>query len=68
MMMLLMGDTVTVSREVGEDTTWVTGRVTGLVQGNHGELKYFFIKGLDSSLWLSDGWKFQDEVEDDEDA
>jgi hypothetical protein len=67
--MILMGDTVTVSRELGDDITWVTGRVTGLVQDDTGQLKYFYIKGLNSQLWMSDNWKFQDEVEDeDEDA
>jgi hypothetical protein len=66
-MMILMGDTVTVSRELGDDITWVTGRVTGLVQDDTGQLKYFYIKGLSTQLWMSDNWKFQDEVEDDED-
>jgi hypothetical protein len=67
-MMILMGDTVTVSRELGDDVTWVTGRVTGLVQDDTGQLKYFYIKGLSNQLWMSDNWKFQDEVEDEEDA
>ena len=66
-MMILLGDTVTVSRELGDDVTWVTGRVTGIVQDDTGQLKYFYIKGIDSSFWMSDNWKFQDEVEDDED-
>jgi len=68
MMMILLGDTVTVSRELGDDVTWITGRVTGIVQDDAGQLKYFYIKGIDSSFWMSDNWKFQDEVEDDEDA
>jgi hypothetical protein len=42
--------------------------VTGLVQDDTGQLKYFYIKGLSTQLWMSDNWKFQDEVEDDEDA
>jgi hypothetical protein len=67
-MMILLGDEVTVLREIGEDITWVTGRVTGIVQNNEGALKYFYIKGVDSSFWMNEGWKFQEEVEDDEDA
>ena len=66
-MMILLGDTVTVSRELGDDVTWVTGRVTGIVQDDAGQLKYFYIKGIDSSFWMNDNWKFQEEVGDDED-
>ena len=66
-MMLLMGDVVTVTREVGDDLCIVTGRVSGLVQGNHGELKYFHIKGIEAALWMSDGWKFAEDEEDNED-
>lgn len=67
-MMILLGDVVTVSREIGDDVTWVTGRVTGIVQNNSGELKYFYIKGVDTALWMNDNWKFSEEVEDEEDA
>lgn len=67
-MMLLMGDVVTVTREVGDDLCVITGRVSGLVQGNHGELKYFHIKGIEAALWMSDGWKFAEDEEDEEDA
>ena len=70
-MNLLLGDEVTVQREIGSDLTFVTGRVSGVVLNDHGELKYFYIKGLDSSFWLSDGCKFQEDwelVEDEEDA
>ena len=66
-MMVLLGDEVTVSREIGDDITWVTGRVSGIVQSDEGRLKYFYIKGVDGAFWMSDGWKFQEEIEDDED-
>lgn len=66
-MMLLMGDVVTVTREVGDDLCIITGRVSGLVQGDHGQLRYFHIKGIDAALFMSDGWKFQED-EEDEDA
>ena len=69
-MMILMGDIVTVVRDIGGDETFVTGRVSGLVQKDNGDLKYFYIKGLDNALWVSDGWRFHDdsiEFEIDED-
>lgn len=67
-MMVLLGDEVTVSREIGDDLTWVTGRVSGIVQSDEGQLKYFYIKGVDGAFWMNDGWKFQEEIMEDEDA
>jgi hypothetical protein len=65
-MMILLGDEVTVTREIGDEMTWVTGRVTGIVQKDNGELKYFYVKGIDTAFWMSDNWKFQEETEEDE--
>lgn len=67
-MQVFLGDQVTVSREVGDDITFVTGRITGIVQDNNGLLKYFYVKGIDAALWMNEGWKFQDEIEEEEDA
>jgi hypothetical protein len=64
-MMVLLGDTVTVFRDVSGDTTVVTGRVSGIVQKDNGDLKYFYIRGIDSSFYISDGWQF-DEGEEEE--
>lgn len=61
--MILLGDEVTVVREINEESTWVTGRVSGIVQDDFGHLKYFYIKGVDSAFYMSDGWKFQEEEE-----
>lgn len=66
-MQIFLGDEVTVSREVGDDTTWITGRVSGIVQNDEGSLRYFYIKGVDSAFYMNDNWKFQEEVGDDED-
>jgi hypothetical protein len=60
-MMILLGDTVTVTREIAGETTYITGRVSGIVQKENGDLKYFYIRGVDTSLWLSDGWQFEDD-------
>lgn len=65
--MVLLGDQVTVLREIGDDTTWVTGRISGVVQDDFGQLKYFYLKGIDSGFWINDGWKFQEQIEMDED-
>jgi hypothetical protein len=67
--MILLGDEVTVLRDIDEETTFVTGRVTGIVQDDFGRLKYFYIKGITNGFYMSDGWKFQEEYEgEDEDA
>jgi hypothetical protein len=66
-MQVFLGDQVTVSREVGDDITFVTGRITGIVQDNNGLLKYFYVKGIDAALWMNEGWKFQEEIEEEED-
>jgi hypothetical protein len=60
-MMILLGDTVTVTRELAGETTYITGRVSGIVQKDNGDLKYFYIRGIDTALWLSDGWQFEDD-------
>ena len=62
-MMLLLGDQVTCFREVGGDTSIVTGRVTGIVQNDSGDLKYFYIKGIEGQFWVADGWTFEYEEE-----
>ena len=67
-MMVLLGDVVTVHRDIGGESTFVTGRVSGIVQKDNGDLKYFYIKGVDNSFWMSDGWQFEMEEEGDEDA
>lgn len=58
-MMLLLGDTVTVMRQINSEPVFITGRVNGIVQKDDGDLKYFYIKGIDSALYVSDGWTFE---------
>lgn len=60
-MQIFLGDEVTVSKEVGGETTYITGRISGLVQKDNGDLRCFYIRGIDTSFWMSEGWKFQDE-------
>lgn len=65
--MVLLGDFVTATRALGDDVTVVSGRVTGIVLKDNGDLKYFYIKGIDSSLWMSDNWQFETEEEGNDD-
>jgi hypothetical protein len=65
-MHVLLGDEVTVQREIGNDLTFVTGRVSGVVLNDHGELRYFYLKGIDSAFYMNDGWKFQEEWQEGE--
>ena len=66
-MNILLGDDVTVQRTIGDDMTFVTGRVSGLVLNDHGELRYFYIKGIDSAFWMNEGWRFEDIMNEEED-
>lgn len=62
--MVMLGDNVTLVREIGDDVAVVSGRVSGIVLKENGDIKYVYIKGIDASLWLSDGWHFEEEVEE----
>lgn len=62
-MMVLLGDVVTVQRNVGGEVVYVTGRISGLVQNDAGDLERFHIKGLDTALWVMHGWRFETESE-----
>lgn len=59
----MLGDLVTVTREIGGDLTLVNGRVSGIVQNDNGDLRYFYIKGVDNPFYMSDGWAFDEDVE-----
>ena len=67
-MNVLLGDDVTVQKELGDEFTFVSGRVNGIVLDERCDLKYFYINGIDSAFWMTDGWKFQDDSEDEDDA
>jgi hypothetical protein len=62
-MNLFLGDMVTATREIGGDVVVVSGRISGLVQKDNGDLKYFYIRGIENSFWMSDGWMFDDGME-----
>ena len=62
--MIMLGDVVTLTREIGDDLSVVSGRVSGIVLNDNGDIKYAYIKGVDSSFWMSDGWRFEEEIEE----
>ena len=62
-MVILLGDVVTVTREIAGEKTYVTGRVSGLVQNESGDLRFFYIRGIDTGFWMSDGWQFEEDFE-----
>ena len=62
-MQIFLGDMVTATREIGGDVVVVSGRISGLVQKDNGDLKYFYIRCIDNSFWISDGWMFDDGIE-----
>ena len=60
-MMILLGDRVTVRRTIAGTDTYITGQISGLVLNDNGDLRYFYIKGIDGSIWMQDGWVFDSE-------
>lgn len=66
-MIVLLGDYVALSRTVGDDVTTISGRVSGIVLNEMDALKYIYIKGVDTSLWMSDNWQFESLEEESED-
>ena len=65
---IFLHDTVTLMRVIGDDETFVTGKVTGLVTHDEtGSIKYLTIKGIEQPIWMTEGWKFVEDYEGDED-
>lgn len=62
-MQIFLGDLVTAQRTLGGETTLVTGRISGLVQNESGDLRFFYIRGIDTGFWMSDGWQFEEDFE-----
>lgn len=58
---IFLGDTITMLREIGDDCTYITGKVTGIVtEDRTGEIRYITIKGIEQAIWLNQNWKFVD--------
>lgn len=63
-MNIFLGDTITLTKS----DTMVTGKVTGIVLDDKGELERVYISGLDQAFWFSmDKWMVVDDEGEEED-
>ena len=68
-MNVFLGDIVTMMNATIEETpTFVTGQVKGIVLDDNKKVSRIYIHSLSDALFMSDGWKFvdQEEYEDDD--
>lgn len=66
-MQVFLGDQVTLTRDIDEDTpVFITGQVAGVVLNDKKQLERVWIHGIESSFWMSAGWKFIEEEYDNE--
>jgi hypothetical protein len=68
-MQVFLGDQVTLlnDRGDGENPTFVTGQVKGIVLNELKQVERVYLHNLSESLWMSSGWRFVEDavVEDD---
>jgi len=68
MMQVFLGDQVTLVKDIDETTpAYVTGKVSGILLDDRKTLERIWIHGFENSFWLSQGWKFIEELEEDDD-
>jgi D-aminopeptidase len=56
-MQLFLGDRITIVK----DGTYITGKTRGIVLDAHGQIERIFLDALDTSFYLTSGWKIVDE-------
>lgn len=62
-MNIFLGDSITLTKE----ETIITGKVTGIVLDDKGELERIYLSGLDTAFWFAyDKWRVVDDQEEDE--
>tara|TARA_R110000803_G_scaffold34502_2_gene75269 strand:+ start:799 stop:1005 length:207 start_codon:yes stop_codon:yes gene_type:complete len=67
MMQVFLGDDVTLLREMaGDISILISGQVSGVVLDDKKQLERIWIHGMDTSFWMSQGWKFVEEEDDGE--
>lgn len=59
-MQLFLGDRITIVKE----DTYITGKTRGIVLDAYGKIERIFLDALDTSFYLSSGWKIVDESEE----
>tara|TARA_B110000503_G_scaffold137443_1_gene221647 strand:+ start:1431 stop:1640 length:210 start_codon:yes stop_codon:yes gene_type:complete len=66
-MQVFLGDDVTLLREMaGDISILISGQVSGVVLDDKKQLERIWIHGMDTSFWMSQGWKFVEEEDDGE--
>jgi hypothetical protein len=67
-MQVFLGDQVTLLNDRGdeENPTFVTGQVKGIVLNELKQVERVYLHNLSESLWMSSGWRFVDEVTEDD--
>lgn len=65
-MQVFLGDNITLVWEQEGDPTFVTGQVSGIVLDKHKKIERVYIAGIDHAFWMSQGWKFVDEIEEED--
>lgn len=65
-MQVFLGDNITLVWEQEGEPTFVTGQVSGIVLDKHKKIERVYIAGIDHAFWMSQGWKFVDEIEDED--
>lgn len=63
-MNIFLGDYITVIKETKAEPTLVSGKCTGIVLDNNSEVERVYIAGIDGAFFMSSGWKFVDNEED----
>lgn len=65
-MNIFLGDYITVIKETKAEPTLVSGKCAGIVLDNNSEVERVYIAGVDQAFWMSQGWKFVEEGEDED--
>lgn len=65
-MQIFLGDNITLVWEQDGDPTFVTGQVAGIVLDRNKKTERVYIAGIDHAFWMSQGWKFVEEVEEED--
>lgn len=65
-MQVFLGDNITLVWEQEGEPTFVTGQVSGIVLDKHKKIERVYIAGIDHAFWMSQGWKFVDEIEEED--
>lgn len=63
-MNIFLGDYISVLKETKAEPTVVSGKCSGIVLDANSEVERVYIAGIDGAFFMSSGWKFIDDEED----